>query len=185
MRRVFAIALALAAATALALAVSSSFGSSSRQGKTGPLKVGIESWLYASPSASGLAGTVKACFKLTGALADQGGKPAWADGSAYIDVKPATACGDWTPVGGFSFTPPLSQATLYAVHTITGAKGQLFVTFAGVYDLAKTFQGHGTWVITGGTDAYKGVTGEGVWDADATSFPYIRHTETGHVHLPT
>jgi hypothetical protein len=108
--------------------------------------------------------------------------PTWTD-DTYQDVPSSLVanCGDWTPVGGFNFVPPASgeNSTLYAVHTITGQKGQIFITFAGTYNLVSTFTGSGTWVITGGTGAYQGVRGEGTWTADASTFPYIRHTETG------
>jgi hypothetical protein len=87
--------------------------------------------------------------------------------------------------------PPSSTNTLstvYAVHTITGAKGQIFISFSGVYNLTTAtsadvaaYQGTGTWLITGGTGAYAGLQGDGSWAADATTFPYIRHTETGQV----
>ena len=84
-------------------------------------------------------------------------------------------------MGGFNLVPPVTgqDSTLYAVHTITGAKGQIDITFAGTYNLVSTFQGSGTWVITGGTGPYEGVHGEGTWSADASMFPYIRHTEVG------
>ena len=112
---------------------------------------------------------------------DQGGKPTWS-GSSYADASSlAGKCKDWTPVGGFNFVPPVkgNLSTLYAVHTITGQKGQIYITFAGAYDLVSTYQGSGTWVITGGTGVYAGARGEGTWSADASHFPSIRHTETG------
>jgi hypothetical protein len=145
----------------------------------------IQSWLLGYPDKNGLSGTVKACFKLSGALADKGGEPHWTD-STYADVtatQPADKCGAWSPVGGFVFVPGVktTDTMVYAVHTITGQKGQLFITFSGTYDLAKTYQGNGAWVITGGTGAYAGLQGEGTWVADASHFPYIRHTETGQL----
>jgi hypothetical protein len=61
--------------------------------------------------------------------------------------------------------------------------GQLFITFSGTYDLVKTFQTTScSWVITGGTGAYAGIQGEGTCTADASHFPYIRHTETGQLY---
>jgi hypothetical protein len=164
------------------LAVSSTAGARTSQAKSGTIT--IESWLQATPSATGLSGTVKACFRLSGALSDQGGGPAWTDAASYTDKSAPTAqCGSARPVGGFVLVPPLASATLYAVHTLTGKKGRIFITFAGVYDLATAFMGSGTWVITGGTGTYSGLEGEGTWSADASTFPYIRHTETGTVHL--
>ena len=69
--------------------------------------------------------------------------------------------------------PPVTgeDFTLYAVHTITGAHGQIYITFAGSYNLVSTYQGSGTWVITGGTGAYVGVRGQGTWSADASHVP--------------
>jgi hypothetical protein len=182
MRRYLVVLGGLLAAVALALGAATSFGSSGRAGgQSGPIT--IQSWLLASPSATGLSGTVTACFKLKGTFSDQGGRPSWTD--TTYDAKPASLagkCGDWTPVGGFNFVPPAAGgdlSTLYAVHTITGQKGQIFITFAGTYDLATTYTGSGTWVVTGGTGAYQGIRGSGTWAVDATRFPYIRHTETG------
>jgi hypothetical protein len=54
---------------------------------------------------------------------------------------------------------------------------------AGSYDLAKTFEGSGTWVITGGTRAYAGLRGQGTCQADAARFPFIRHAEVGQISL--
>jgi hypothetical protein len=188
MRRVLVIVCGALAAAVLTAGVTTSFGSSGHSAKQGG-QITIQSWLLASPSKTGLSGTVKACFKLRGAFADQGGKPTWND-TTYGQVPASLAgkCGDWTPVGGFSFVPPASgnDSTLYAVHTITGQKGQLYITFAGTYDLVPNtpgaFTGSGTWVITGGTGAYEGVFGEGTWEANAAAFPYIQHTETGTMH---
>ena len=153
-----------------------------------PQQIRIESWLVANQVAGDLSGTVKGCFKLTDGHQDVGGAPAWTDETyASVPDDPATLtdkCGDWTPVGGFVFGPTMSAdhpeySTLYAVHTLPGTEGLIFITFAGHYDLQTTFQGEGTWVITGGTGAYSNVHGEGTWAADASTFPYIRHTEQG------
>lgn len=179
MRRNLVIAVALIAALLLAIGPATSIASSGHATRSGPIT--IESWLSASPSTTGLAGTVKACFKLSGAFTDHGGQPTWSDSTYASPTSPTDKCRDWTPVGGFNFTPPVSgqDSTLYAVHTITGQAGQIFITFAGTYNLLTTFQGSGTWVITGGTGAYVGARGEGTWSADASTFPYIRHTEVG------
>ena len=48
-----------------------------------PGAITIESWLYAVPSENVLSGTVWDCFKITGAITDQGGGPAWANDTAY------------------------------------------------------------------------------------------------------
>ncbi|HZS86581.1 MAG TPA: hypothetical protein VFE42_03710 [Chloroflexota bacterium] len=144
----------------------------------------IESWLHATPDKNGLSGTVTACFKLTGAFDDHGGAPNWSE-STYTDTTSlADKCGDWQPVGGFVFVPPVkgTDTTVYAIHTITGQKGQMFITFSGTYDLVKTYRTTScTWVITGGTGYYKGIQGAGTCAADASTFPYIRHTETGQL----
>jgi hypothetical protein len=155
----------------------------------------IQSWLHANPSTNGLSATVVACFKVTGAIMDQGGNPTWNDATYAVTSasSPASSkCGNAAPVGGYIMVPPPSSAntlsTVYAVHAITGAKGQVFISFSGVYNLTTTssasvgaYQGTGTWLITGGTGAYAGLQGDGTWAADATTFPYIRHTETGQV----
>ncbi len=179
MRRYLVIAVGLIAAAVLAIGPATSLATSESAHKSGA--VTIQSWLLASPSSTGLAGTVKACFRLSGAFADQGGKPTWSNRSYASTSSPKDACRDWTPVGGFNFTPPArgDASPLYAVHTLTGPKGQIFITFAGTYNLVSTFLGSGTWVVTGGTGAYVGIRGEGTWSADASTFPYIRHTEVG------
>ncbi|MGO9333030.1 MAG: hypothetical protein ACLQCU_03075 [Acidimicrobiales bacterium] len=155
----------------------------------------IQSWLHANPSTNGLSATVLACFKVTGAITDQGGRPTWNDATYAVTstASPASGkCGNAAPVGGYLMVPPPSPtntlSTVYAVHTITGAKGQIFISFSGVYNLTTAasakvapYQGTGTWLITGGTGAYAGLQGNGTWAADATTFPYIRHTETGKV----
>ena len=155
----------------------------------------IQSWLHANPSTNLLSATVVACFKVTGAIMDQGGNPTWNDDTYAVTSASSLAssqCGKPAPVGGYIMVPPPSSAntlsTVYAVHAITGAKGQVFISFSGVYNLTTTssasvgaYQGTGTWLITGGTGAYAGLQGDGTWAADATTFPYIRHTETGQV----
>ena len=160
MRRIH-ILVGLFAALLLAAGATASLGGGNGQAKRSGA-ITIQSWLLASPSDTGLSGTVTACFKLSGAFVDQGGKPAWNAGSYADATSTSGKCGDWTPVGGFNFVPPVSGelSTLYAVHTITGQKGQIFITFAGTYNLVSTYQGSGTWVITGGTGAYTGVRGE-------------------------
>jgi hypothetical protein len=171
----------------LTVGTAMSFASSNRTStQSGP--VTIQSWLVARQTPGDLSGTVKACFKLVGAFEDEGGEPTWNE-QTYADVPPNPAdlagkCADWIPVGGFNLGPTASTehpewSTLYAVHTLAGKKGLIFITFAGHYDLVSTFQGEGTWVITGGTGAYQKVHGEGTWTADASTFPYIRHTEQG------
>ncbi len=152
-----------------------------------PQQITIDSWLTATPATTQLAGTVKACFRLrAGGLSDRGGRPRWVDAASYADESaPEAQCARPEPVGAFMLQPPFATATVYAAHTITGRKGQIHIHFAGVYDLVGTSAGSGTWVITGGTGAYRGVQGEGTWVADASEFPHIRHTETGTVTWTT
>jgi hypothetical protein len=171
---------------ALLILQASTFASSARPARHHSGKITIQSWLYATPDKNGLSGTVTACFKLKGAFHDEGGAPNWTD-STYTDTSatsPANKCGDWYPTGGFVFVPGVKSTddTVYAVHTITGKRGDLFITFSGTYDLVKTYQTTSCdWVITGGTGAYTGAHGEGTCTADASHFPYIRHTETGEL----
>jgi hypothetical protein len=182
MKRTLAVIAAALGVLFLVLQASASTANQPPVKKAGAIT--IQSWLEATPSATGLSGTVEASFKLEGVLADQGGKPNWTDKTYANFVKLESKCGDPQPVGGFLFTPPAAGSTLstvYAVHTIAGTKGQIFITFSGTYDLVKTYTGSGTWVITGGTGAYSGLHGSGKWTADARKFPYIRHTETGRV----
>ena len=170
--------------TAVLIAQASTFASSPRPahpGASGPIT--IQTWLHATPDKNGLSGTVTACFKLSGAFHDQGGGPNWTD-STYADTKvtsPANKCRNWYPVGGFVFEPgtKTTDTTLYAAQTLTGKRGTLFITYSGTYDLVTTFQGSGSWVITGGTGAYARAHGGGTWVADASDFPYAHHTETG------
>jgi hypothetical protein len=196
MKRILAIVGGLLALALLTFGVATSSGSSNH-GQKASSDVTIQSWLQVTPSATGLSATVKACFKMTG-FDDEGGLPTWTDDASYASVPAnhadlATKCGDWTPVGGAVFVPPTSAHpslwTLYAVHTITGMKGELHITFSGVYNLTAAasegvgaLQGMGTWVVTGGTGAYAHVHGEGTWAADAATLfdaGYIRHTEHG------
>lgn len=188
MKRTLFVSVALLAALLAALQAPALPGAAARHPLVGSSLGGpitIESWLHASPSATGLSGTVTACFKLKGTFTDVGGGPTWSTGSYSNTTNLPGRCQAWTPVGGFVFVPPTSVtgtlSTLYAVHTITGHLGQFWITFAGTYDLVKTYQGSGTWVVTGGTGFYQGIQGEGTWTADARTFPYIRHTETGRL----
>jgi len=187
MKRMLVIVVGVLVGLLLAGGAATSFGSRGHAKKASG-HVTIESWLQVTPSATGLSGTVKACFKLDRAFKDEGGDPTWSD-ATYATMPPHHAdltskCGDWAPVGGAVFVPPTSGSlyTLYAVHTITGRRGQIFITFAGTYDLPVALTGSGTWVITGGTGEYTGATGQGTWTADAAALfdaGYIRHTEQG------
>jgi hypothetical protein len=189
MKRIMAAIGIILALMLLLLPASAALGSTGPS--TGPMsaqggKITIQSWLYASPSKTGLSGTVVATFKLEGAFTDEGGQPTWTDSTYATPTALPDKGHDWQPAGGFVLVPPVNGGTLstvYAIHTVTGQKGQFFITFSGTYDFVKTYQGSGTWVITGGTGAYEGAQGSGTWTADATHFPYIRHTEVGEMHL--
>ena len=175
---------AAAVAAVVAVVVVAPSAGTARAAKAGS-EVRIESWLKADTGATGtgLAATVKACFKLSGAFEDQGGAPTWSDATYTSTAQPAAKCDDWTPVGGAMFVPPTGadgKFTLYAVHTLTGQKGTIDITFAGWYYVTGNGHGEGTWVVSGGTGVYTNVKGEGTWSAElGATFPYIRHTETG------
>jgi hypothetical protein len=187
----------------------------------------VQSWLYAVPSENVLSGTVWDCFKITGAINDQGGGPTWADDSSYGAPNTMTSggvaaasreCGDKVPAGGFVLVPPPEAgqyqfaaytaapgspgglSTVYAVHTIAGQKGDIYITFSGTYNMTNnpvpvklangstvdvaplTTGPECTWVITGGTGAYTGLQGDGTCFANAeNTFPWINHTERGQV----
>ena len=187
----------------------------------------IQSWLDASPSENVLSGTVSDCFEITGAIKDEGGSPTWANDTAYHAPNTLTTgglsaasqeCGHTVPAGGFVLVPPPEEgqyqfatytaapgspgglSTVYAVHTISGQKGDIFITFSGTYNMTtsvvpvKTADGGTvevqplttgpacTWVITGGTGAYTSLQGSGTCFANAeNTFPWINHTENGTV----
>jgi hypothetical protein len=187
----------------------------------------IQSWLYAVPSENVLSATVWACFKITGAIKDQGGGPTWTDEASYKAPNMTTSggaaaasheCTDKVPAGGFILVPPPAAgqyqfaqytsapgspgglSTLYAVHTIAGQKGDIYITFAATYNMTdsvvpvKVSNGSTvdvqplttgpdcTWLITGGTGAYAGLQGSGSCFGNAeNTFPWINHTEQGTV----
>jgi hypothetical protein len=192
-----------------------------------PGAITIQSWLYAVPSENVLSGTVWDCFEITGAITDQGGGPTWTDETAYHAPNTMTSggitaasheCTDKVPAGGFIFVPPPESGqyqfapytaapgspggltTVYAVHTIAGQKGDIFISFSATYNMTNsvvpvklangtsvdvqplTTGPLGSWVITGGTGAYAGLQGSGTAFADAeNTFPWINHTEHGSV----
>ena len=186
----------------------------------------IESWLYAVPSENVLSGTVWDCFKISGAITDQGGGPTWTDENTYKAPNTMTSggvtaasqeCSDKVPAGGFIFVPPPEAgqyqfaqytaapnspgglSTVYAVHTIAGQKGDIYITFSGTYNMTDNRAGKScervdrhvqplttgpdcTWVITGGSGAYADMQGDGTCFANAeNTFPWINHTEQGQV----
>ena len=155
---------------------------------SGPIT--LQSWFYAKPDKNNLSATVFGCWKLKGAVNDQGGGPNWTN-KTYANTtvtKPADKCHTWYPLGGYVLVPGVktTDTTVYAVHTLTGKHGNLFITYSGTYDFVTTYQlTGGSWVITGGTGAYVGAHGEGTGTASAVNFPYIGpHTATGHLAIP-
>jgi hypothetical protein len=191
-----------------------------------PGAITLQSWLYAVPSENMLSATVWDCFKITGAITDQGGGPTWTGDTSYNapnsmasgGVSAAAAeCANKVPAGGFLLVPPpvanqyqFAQytaahnspgglSTLYAIHTIAGQKGDIYITFAATYNMTNsaipvkvangtvkveplTTGPECTWVITGGTGAYSGLQGSGTCFGNAeNTFPWINHTEHGQV----
>ena len=153
-------------------------------------RITLQSWFYAKPDKNLLSATVFGCWKLKGTVNDQGGGPNWTN-KTYADTtvtKPADKCHTWYPLGGFVLVPGVktTDTTVYAVHTLTGKHGNLFITYSGTYDFVKTYQlTGGSWVITGGTGAYAGAHGEGTATASAVNFPYVGpHTATGTLTIP-
>jgi hypothetical protein len=152
--------------------------------------VTLQSWFCAKPDKNLLSATVFGCWKLSGAVKDQGGGPNWTN-KTYANTtvtKPADKCHTWYPLGGLVLVPGVktTDTSGMAVHTLTGKHGSMVITYTGTYDFVKTYQSTGaTWVITGGTGAYVGAHGEGTATADASHFPYIGpHTATGTLTIP-
>ena len=163
-------------------------GQTAHRAVSGPIT--LQSWFYAKPDRNLLSATVLGCSKLSGLVHDQGGGPNWTN-STYANTTvtpPAKKCHTWYPLGGLVLVPGVktTDTTGYAVHTLTGKHGSIFITYSGTYDFVKTYQSTGgTWVITGGTGAYVGAHGEGTGQASATTFPYIGpHTATGILTRP-
>jgi hypothetical protein len=192
-----------------------------------PGAITIQSWLYAVPSENVLSGTVWDCFEISGAITDEGGGPTWTNDVAYHAPNTMTSggvtaasqeCSNKVPAGGFIFVPPPESGqyqfapytvapgspggltTVYAVHTIAGQNGDIFISFSGSYNMTNsvvpvklangstvdvqplTTGPQGSWVITGGTGAYAGLQGSGTAFANAeNTFPWINHTEHGQV----
>ena len=103
-------------------------------------------------------------------------------------------------------TPPTytGLSTVYAVHTLVGRKGDIFISFSGTYNMTSsvvpvklpngstvnveplTTGPACTWVITGGTGAYAGIQGSGTCFANLeNTLPYANHTEHGSVWWAT
>jgi hypothetical protein len=118
----------------------------------------LQSWLFSVPSDNVLSTTVWECFKITGALNDEGGGPTWTNSASYMAPNSMTTgavaaagqeCAHKMPAGGFVLIPPPEPGqfqfakytsgagspggltTVYANHMIAGQKGDIFITFAG------------------------------------------------------
>jgi hypothetical protein len=187
----------------------------------------VQSWLYAVPSENVLSATVWDCFKITGAINDRGGGPTWTSDTSYhapnsMSSGGTTAasqeCADKAPAGGFILVPPPGAgqyqfatytaapgspgglSTLYAIHTLVAQRGDIYITFAGTYNMTGspvpvklpsgstvevqplTTGPDCTWLITGGTGAYTGIQGDGTCFGNAeNTFPWVNHTEEGTV----
>ena len=156
-------AAALVPLTVTQVGAAGAAGLKHQQGQTGAIT--IESWLYAVPSENVLSGTVWDCFRITGAISDQGGGPTWTAGPSYHAPNTMTSggiaaatheCANKVPAGGFVLVPPPEAgqyqfaqytaapgspgglSTLYAVHTIAGQKGDIYITFAGTYNMTNS-----------------------------------------------
>jgi hypothetical protein len=99
----------------LTLAQVSSAGATVKHQQEQPGTITIQAWLYAVPSDNVLSGTVWDCFKITGAINDEGGGPTWTDQASYTAPNTMTSggvtaaskeCAAKEPAGGFVFVPP-------------------------------------------------------------------------------
>jgi hypothetical protein len=215
----------------LALVQVSSAGATAKHQQERSGQISVQAWLYVVPSDNVLSATVWDCFKITGAINDEGGGPTWTDQASYTAPNTITTggvtaaskeCADKVPAGGFIAVPPpepgqyqfasfpatpnatpateTGLTTIYAVHTLAGQKGDIYIQYAGTYNFTNnpitvtlpsgskytvqplTAGPEATWVITGGTGAYTGLQGNGNADADAqNTFPWINHNSWGAV----
>jgi hypothetical protein len=121
-----------------------------------PGAITIQSWIHADLTDNGLSGTDSDCFKISGAIVDQGGGPTWTNDAEFSAPTQATVstavtaaskeCGDPAPAGGIVLVPPpepgqyaLAQYKLTAFYvnfTVHGEKGQFFITYAGDYNFS-------------------------------------------------
>jgi hypothetical protein len=142
-----------------------------------PGTITIQSWIHADLTDNGLSGTDSDCFKVSGAIVDQGGEPAWANDSEFSAPTQLTGsaavtaaskeCGDAEPVGGIVLVPPpeagqyaLAQYKLTAFYVnfiLHGQKGQFFITYAGDYNFS------GAPLVVGGVTVLEGQTSDCSW----------------------
>jgi hypothetical protein len=139
-------------------------------------------------------------------------------GTAAVNAA-GLECAAKVPVGGFVHVPapepgqyPYATYTatpnagpgqdtgltaLYSYQTISGQKGDIFMTIASSYNFTNspvkvgdvevqpfTTAPAATWVITGCTGAYTGLQGDGTWFADSSMVPWIYKPATGKVGGP-
>jgi hypothetical protein len=191
----------------------------------------IESWLYLVPSENVMSGTVWDCFKISGAINDEGGGPTWTGDASYHAPNLMTSggvtsasreCANKEPAGAVVLVPPPEAgqyqfatytsasgspgglSTFYAVHTLIAQKGDIYISFAGTYNMTNnvvpvkqttgatvdvqplTTGPQCTWLITGGTGAYAGLEGSGTCFGTAqNTVPWFNHTEQGTVWSAT
>jgi hypothetical protein len=117
-KRTAAAGLAAAAAAVLVpltVVQVSSAGASARHQQERSGSIAIQAWLYVVPSDNVLSATVWDCFKITGAINDQGGGPTWTDQGSYTAPNKMTTggvvaaskeCAAKEPAGGFIAVPP-------------------------------------------------------------------------------
>jgi hypothetical protein len=112
-----------------------------------------------------LSATIWDCFKITGAINDEGGGPTWTDDTSYYAPNTMTSggitaasheCSDKVPAGAAVFVPPPESGqyqyakyttgpgspggltTVYAVHTIAAQKGDIYISFAATYNMTNS-----------------------------------------------
>lgn len=141
--------------------------------------------------------------------------PTLLTGTAAINAA-GQECADKVPAGGFVHIPapepgqyPYATYTatpnagpgqdtglvpLYSYQTISGQRGDIFMTIAASYNFTNspikignvevqpfTTAPAATWVITAGTGAYAGLQGYGTWFADSAMVPWVYKSATGKV----
>jgi hypothetical protein len=218
-KRTIGAVLAATAATVIAplllfeVASAGASGVKHQSGQTGG-DITIQSWIHAYPSDNVLSATDWACMKITGAIVDQGGGPTWANDSEFTAPLGMTGssavnaaskeCTSATPAGGVVFVPPpvagqyaaakYKLTAVYGDFTLGGEKGDIYITYAGDYNLSggplvvgdvtvpEGLTADCMWDITGGSGAYAGLQGAGKCEANiATTYPYVWHVSTGQV----
>jgi hypothetical protein len=141
--------------------------------------------------------------------------PTQMTGTTAVDAA-SHECANKEPAGGFVHVPPpepgqypFAQYTatpnataetetgltsLYSDQTISGQKGDIYITIASTYNFTSnaikvgnvevqpwTTAPGASWVITGGTGAHAGLQGSGTWFGNAATFPWIYRPGTGKV----